>query len=384
MKYINNKNDIFGLLGLFMFFSLSHIINFFSYVGLNIDFLTNYNIIAFLKITIYLIILLLYINKIDKFILLGLIIFVSVMLLSSLLNYSNLSFIQEIFAEFILNVLPIILILLFIRDPYKILTYMRLVSYPVLILTLLIPFTDGYMVDVNYMSLAYSSIINWAVVTYFAFKEKKIIDVILTILLICNYVLFGNRGSIIIITAYLLWCLFTFSRNKINFTILTLSIFLIIIAFYERLLNIALSFLDFIGIHSRTLNSIINGQLAESSAREIIWIRTINAIRENPLGYGIGYDRVLNNGTYSHNMFLELFTSFGVILGSIVVIIIMIICFYMLYICKDNSYKALFSVFCITGFLILQLSYSIFSVYYMYVCITLFYLYMINKREKVV
>src|SRR5690625_1598639 len=99
-----NKKDMLALIALFMFFTLSHIVNFFSYTGFDIQFLTDYNIIASLKISIYLIIFLFYTKRLDIILLIGIVFFVFSLLLSALINYDNFTYIQEIIGKFILDV----------------------------------------------------------------------------------------------------------------------------------------------------------------------------------------------------------------------------------------------------------------------------------------
>ena len=72
------------------------------------------------------------------------------------------------------------------------------------------------------------------------------------------------------------------------------------------------------GIYSRTLTLLVSGRIMYPSSRDVIHDVILNEFYERPLvGIGIG-GSYLVAGTSSHSMYLEILTTFGLIIGSIV------------------------------------------------------------------
>ena len=126
---------------------------------------------------------------------------------------------------------------------------------------------------------------------------------------------FGSRGALVAGMLYVVYDLC--QRNAKNILYIMLASFFI--------MGAAVQFGDFLdaqGVSSRTLNFLIGGGLASAEGRDVIYEQVIKLIRDNWLiGLGIYGDRIWMNDEYCHNIILELFIDFGVIVGSIIVII---------------------------------------------------------------
>ena len=80
-----------------------------------------------------------------------------------------------------------------------------------------------------------------------------------------------------------------------------------------------------VGVSSRILDMVISGDIVDSSGRDIIGENIWNAIIKKPFtGYGLAGDRGLTQLEYSHNLFLEIWCHFGLIFGTILLIILTI------------------------------------------------------------
>lgn len=72
-----------------------------------------------------------------------------------------------------------------------------------------------------------------------------------------------------------------------------------------------------VGFSTRLFEFILDGEMAQSSGRDVLLNATITAVGQRPfIGYGIMGDRVIC-GNYCHNIFWEFMCDFGIIFGSI-------------------------------------------------------------------
>jgi O-antigen ligase len=132
----------------------------------------------------------------------------------------------------------------------------------------------------------------------------------------------------------------------LGFTLTMLCLGLIIYTLGNQTLLIKINhLLSEFNINSRTLILLINDNLGQSSGREGIYSFLIEKIKEQPLlGYGIGSDRMML-GMYAHNLFLALFTFFGVIGGILSSLLIMFILFAAFVATKNQKSIVILTVF---------------------------------------
>lgn len=149
---------------------------------------------------------------------------------------------------------------------------------------------------------------------------------IIGFLLICSY---GTRGPVL---AYILFCIVLFilvGKHSASLKAFVFSLAMVLIAFSSLLTNLVTrmqKIFSNIGLSTRIFDFFIAGDISNDTGRREISETIINGIKERPLlGYGLMGDRTLNkDGFYVHNIFLELWCQFGVIIGS--AIIIAVIC----------------------------------------------------------
>ena len=144
------KKDILAFAGIFMFFAFGEIFTLLSYLGLNINFLIKYNIVAVIKYFIFFVIFIKVLNKVKAVYILGILLYGIALLLSCLVNAENIVYAQEMIFTFAFSIFPLIIVFLYINDPGKILRYILYASYIAIAKTWLVPFLDIYMDTVNY------------------------------------------------------------------------------------------------------------------------------------------------------------------------------------------------------------------------------------------
>lgn len=182
-------------------------------------------------------------------------------------------------------------------------------------------------------------------------RDKKIYDLVLFILGLFCVLTQGNRGSLLIIIIYIfLYYLKIFrNSNKKLFKISLLILVLLLVYFYmESILNFLLNLFNDYGYQSRNIEKIINGSFTSSNGRDFIWGEVLNTIKKIwPMGLGTFGDRPIvapiHIAGYSHNIFLELLVSYGII-GMLLILIIFSKLIYMIFFCNDDDWYYLYII----------------------------------------
>ena len=161
-----------------------------------------------------------------------------------------------------------------------------------------------------------------------ALENKKISDILLSLIGIVSVILLGSRGPTICILMMILFYILRKnieSKQKLLRIIYLILILSIIVLFFDNIINYLNSILLKYNLNSRFIDRIINNNFSEGSGREYIWSVTIQKIIDRPFGYGfMGSRSFLGNiiyAGYPHNFILEIISDYGVFFGSIIVII---------------------------------------------------------------
>ncbi len=172
---------------------------------------------------------------------------------------------------------------------------------------------------------------------------------------------FGARGPILCILFFAVTYLKIIFKNinykKIFIIILFIFIILTLVLFFYDIINILYNLLSNFGIRSRTLWLLLHKDYNLSGREEIADI-IIEAIAKNPiLGIGIAGDRVLLEGSYSHNIVIEVISNFGIILGILLLSVLGIKWIKSLF-SKNESYLDIILIWSSIGFIHLFISSS--------------------------
>jgi hypothetical protein len=187
-------------------------------------------------------------------------------------------------------------------------------------------------INIDNMSFAYYYLPFTIYALYKLFAKRTFSNTIYFFAALFTIVLAGTRGPLMcIIVFFLLYVILQSDlKNKLLIVFMSLAggayvysdYFLINI----RSLNIFLN--EQFDFRSRIFEYIINQDILNKSNRNILSDRLIEAIQQRPLrGYGIMGDRVITHniltvdrGTYAHNLFIELFVQYGVIIGTLLLL----------------------------------------------------------------
>jgi O-antigen ligase len=141
--------------------------------------------------------------------------------------------------------------------------------------------------------------------------------------------------------------LFLLSTTLISAIVLNFNFFI------KQLNNLLIKY----GVQSRTIYLLLSDNIDFSTGRSEIFSDTINNIFLNPvLGYGIGGDRVFLNGTYPHNIFLEIIAQFGIVLGGIFSLVLIMYWFIGIFLNKNTIDQHLAIIFAGLGLISLFFS----------------------------
>ncbi len=183
--------------------------------------------------------------------------------------------------------------------------------------------------------------------------------------------LFGSRGVIFcVISAVILSFLISKSINFYHkfFTVVSLSLIGILAYIYlPALTNSLFTFFAEQGHQSRTLLMLSNlsKEGVYLSGRDLIWESTIDLIKERPIfGWGISAGiRKLSTGlyitdtfVYPHNIFLELNLNYGIVIGTLFSLIMVLSPLHLIKSSINTSTKQLFILFYSVGLISLLFS----------------------------
>ena len=183
-------------------------------------------------------------------------------------------------------------------------------------------------------------------------QSKKKRYLVLSIGSLLSVLIYGGRGCILVFVLYLL---LRYIANRKGFNIKDIAIIVLAMTiFVFNELGIIESFVTFIcnltGLSDvRTVEMFLNGTLFEDNARSIIWSMAIEMIKNGGLlGWGVYGDRMVigryYSWGYSHNIFLELLVSFGVV-GLVLIVLLVYKIWKYFKTETDNRWKNIFVIF---------------------------------------
>lgn len=242
---------------------------------------------------------------------------------SAIMNEANIEYIMSEGIRFTLCIsVPIFLSFVSIRNKNIFFTIARYMSFFIAFIGLLyvvMLFTGNLPMKENFydMALGYALMFPALYLLYYRKAVYTIIAVLLTIAIL----LVGSRGPLIPIALFAIVQIFLLGTSKEKI------ILLIVALIGMGLLASMITYLENLGISSRTLMYMEEGIISSDSGRSDIYNYIIDKIQDAPLfGYGVFGDRVFLNGAYCHNIFLEIFIDFGCIIPLLIIIPSVIYC----------------------------------------------------------
>lgn len=146
----------------------------------------------------------------------------------------------------------------------------------------------------------------------FLFTQQGYIDKTMSFLLFALILIDGSRGPVVVLSLfYAYYTLFLSSSKTKKRMVLVVAVAAVIAVMVLPRLE---SFQN-----SRTMSLLQEGELLshDSGREEKVYSVVRPKIMESPIvGWGIGGDRYFLDGSYSHNIFIEIFIHYGIFIGT--------------------------------------------------------------------
>ena len=191
----------------------------------------------------------------------------------------------------------------------------------------------------DYQTASYSLIFGLTVLYYKSTKDKRISDILLSVVGTVVLFLVGSRSIFISVLFYWgIYFIISFKKSRRLFIYVLLALFLgwFGLDFIINRLSVAS---EASGFSTHLSDALTDNAVFEDEARTLLYAGFVSFIIDSPFGYGVMADRYLSYSSglfhkpiYPHNIFLELGIDFGYILGLAIII-------YLLYIIIRGLYK---------------------------------------------
>lgn len=273
----------------------------------------------------------------NRFILKHICIFEGVYIMLLMVNFYAFPNTQEYYAEYIMFLRQIVIIYLPMAAIVSkvnnfenwagIMRNTAISASVFMIVAYLLGYTDIW--EYQYLGVQISP---FALILWGHYIKKQNIASLIWFFIDVLLVFMGGRQSIIIVlvgSALLYYINIEENKKRNMLNLCSFVVFVTIIySFSGFLINILSGTLSLLGINSRTLNMLVSGELISFSTRNEIFDISIAVIKNNKFQIsGLFSDRYYIREYYSwmaypHNILLEIFIDFGIILGTVIIILI--------------------------------------------------------------
>lgn len=247
--------------------------------------------------------------------------------ISALLFNENMPFVKELLPRTIVYSFIGFLYISSINDFEYLLDYMAKFSYVIICASvvsacmLMRSVGSGYLDSQYSMPLSYFTLIGVMFLLNKYTREEMKMDLLVIAAGILVIIAFGSRRYLLPIFSYIFVALVRRIRSDartIKWVWLLLVIGLLVALNLDYVTNRLNDVFAGQGIHSRTLALLASGRIMDLTGRDRIHDIILNEFYKRPLtGIGIGGSYFLT-GTHTHGMYMEIFTSLGLIVGSVV------------------------------------------------------------------
>lgn len=147
--------------------------------------------------------------------------------------------------------------------------------------------------------------------------KTKLFAAALFVTNVIGILLYGSRGSLVAVGVFFLFYSFMAIRKKLNLVhkIVIVAGILLCLVFYRQICTLLYNIASSFGYYSRTLY-LLTTNFGHDSGRSELWAKIWMDFTSNPFAIrGVNADYLIVGG-YSHNFFLELIHSLGIVFGG--------------------------------------------------------------------
>ena len=220
--------------------------------------------------------------------------------------------------------------------------------------------SDAVSKYVGDMDHAYKLLPHCCLIAYYAVKRTNILNLVCVVVGGFYLLMLGTRGAALLYLV-LIALLFIMGRTSKGAVARIVVIFgavggFVVSPWYDAAILWMYQKAQQFGLSVRIFDKLIAGEVALSGGRDTIRETLLYSIKENPFfGNGLCSDRVLA-GNYAHNIALELWVEFGVILGTAILIAVIVVLFRGYKATKEEGEKGLILALIFASFFKLFLS----------------------------
>ena len=198
----------------------------------------------------------------------------------------------------------------------------------------------------DYQTAANSILVGLVAVFYLALRDKKRLDITMSVLGTIILLIVGSRSSFVAIVFFWVIYLVSIAKSK-ELSFLIVFVALLVIAFgLDPLLKFTANVAQGIGLTGHLTEALQTGGVFVDEQREELYLGFTALIRQSAWGYGILGDRYISyqhgifwKPIYPHNIYLEVLVNFGYILGSVIAVIFTIWIIRSLFFVKNRRYR---------------------------------------------
>ena len=238
---------------------------------------------------------------------------------SRYLSFSLSDFSGNSFLVLFIYALPAYLLIRRIRNYSYLYKYMVYFSYVVVSLSVFTYFCTNTAFAESYMTLAYNMLLQTVVLLLHKPRKYKLLHYALAALGCFVIAVGGARGALLgllIVAALMLFVSNYSAQKKVLLILLVVVLIIVSLSFYNEIVIAISGFLEHIGIKSRTFELLFSktAEISFDSGRSLLMTKALQSI--TLVGRGLFADRAILNGSYAHNLFIELLVHYGYIIGG--------------------------------------------------------------------
>lgn len=181
--------------------------------------------------------------------------------------------------------------------------------------------------DIAAMSVAHNILPYCLILVWCAFRNGRVYDWIVAVMSILFLLSLGNRGSLLALLLFVVLYMLFFKvyKNPLRSRLILLILGVIVFLLLKPIMLLCMNLFSSIGMSTRIFAKFLANDIADDNGRIVLIENTMNLVKNGPfLGFGIAGDRVINNGLWCHNLFVEMMATFGYYPGLFLVILLVV------------------------------------------------------------
>ncbi len=175
------------------------------------------------------------------------------------------------------------------------------------------------------MNSAYNILPHACLTFYYMIKEFKVHRLLVFALSAVSLLMMGTRGAVLCLFVFIVLSTAVTVQFKRPVVLLSMALICVLFVMFKELtdwlIDLAYSIGENLGLSTRVFDKLLSGDFAVSDSRVYLKERVRYYLQAYPFtGLGIYGDRVVSGGQYVHNLFLEIYSQFGILMGTILTV----------------------------------------------------------------